>query len=145
MNAIDEYIAKLKKLDESLQPFVEISIDAGGDELEANLKNRVFNENVDINGKGFGGYSEIYKAYRLSLGKDISKKNLQLTDKMRFGIHFDKETKELRFKDQEDANKGRGNEMQLKQVIFDASESEIEKTISVVEETFNELTNGILN
>jgi len=150
VNTIAEYITELKKLDESLQPFVEISIDAGGDELEANLKNRVFNENVDVNGKGFGVYSPGYKAYRLSVGRDASRKNLQLTDKMRFGIHFDKQTKELRFRDEEDAIKGRSNELYLIKVkgnsfIFDASESEVEKTISVVEEIFNELTNGILN
>jgi hypothetical protein len=64
---------------------------------------------------------------------------------MRFGIKFDTEKKELRFKDQEDANKGRGNEDYLKQKIFDASESEIKKTISVIEEEFTDLTNGILN
>ena len=145
METIDEYIAKLRKLENSLQPFVDIAIDVGGEELETNLKNRVFNANEDIKGKGFGGYSENYKAYRLNLGKDVSKKNLQLTDKMRFGIKFDTEKKELRFKDQEDANKGRGNEDYLKQKIFDASESEIKKTISVIEEEFTDLTNGILN
>lgn len=142
---IGEYIATLKNLEAKLQPFVDIAIDVGGDELEANLKNRVFNANEDISGKGFGGYSESYKAYRLSLGKDVSTKNLQLTDKMRLGIFFDTKEKELRFKDQEDANKGRGNEVYLKQVIFDASESEIKKTISVIEEEFNNLIGEQLN
>ena len=45
---IGEYIATLKKLEANLQPFVDIAIDVGGDELEANLKNRVFNANEDI-------------------------------------------------------------------------------------------------
>jgi len=142
---IQEYITKLTESINSFDEDTNNAINIGGEELNSQLKNRVFNENVDIAGSGFGGYSENYKAFRLALGGDISKKNLQLTMRMRRGIGYDKESKSLKFQDVEDAIKGRKNEDFLNQRIFEASVEETEIVISVIEEEYNKTQFDRLN
>lgn len=133
---LDAYIKNVNQTISNLEEYSDEAINAGIYELETQLKNRVFNENVDINGNSFGGYSQAYKAFRLKVGRDATKKDLQLTDRMRLGIYSDFENKVLRFQDELDAKKGRGHEAYKKQKVFQASSDEVDIVSKVIEKIF---------
>ena len=135
---LKEYIESLKIGIEQFYEIVNEAINAGGIELEAQLKNRIFNENVDILGTDFGGYSEAYKAFRLKVGRDATNKNLQLTDRMRLGIKYYEEDLAIKFQDEKDAIKGRSAEIYQKQRIFEASEEEATLALDTIDLVFNE-------
>ena len=141
---LNEYIINVSQTISNLDVYSSDAINAGIYELETQLKNRVFNENVDINGVSFGGYSKAYKAFRLKVGRDASKKDLQLTDRMRLGIYSDYENKVLRFQDELDAIKGRGHEDYKKSKTFEASNDEVDIVFKVIEKVFIEKVNDDL-
>lgn len=134
-----EFAERLRKFQTTAEEIIDIALDAGIDQLDADLTNRVFNENVDINGQPFGKYkSESYKAFRLSLGKQIASKDFQVFGNLKKSIRKNYKENQLEFNSTLQADKGRGQEEQLKTQIFEASDEEVTRSIWAIEEEYEQ-------
>ncbi len=132
-----EFANNLRKLGTTAEEIVFISLDAGIDQLDADLTNRVFNDNVDIYGQPFGKYkSEAYKLFRLRLGRQIANKDFQLFGNLKKSINKNYKEKQLEFNSQLQADKGRGQEDQLNALIFEASDEEVTRSVQAIEEEY---------
>lgn len=133
----------LNSFADNIKIFANEAINAGIDEAENQIQTRIFNDNLDINGKSFGKYrSKEYKALRLSLGRQIAVKDLQFTGNLfQEGIIKDYDSKQLLFKSELDIEKARTQERQLKTKIFELSEEEVDIVVEVIDEVFIELFN----
>lgn len=140
-----QFSDNLSDLEKCLPDIIDMALNAGIDELDSKMTNRIFNGNEDINGKSFGKYkSEAYKELRQSLGKSIVVKDLQFNKDLLISFFKDYANKLIRFNNDLNTNKGRGQEHQMKTRIFEGSESEIEDAFSVMEEVFIEEINNCL-
>lgn len=132
-----EFADKLNRLGTSMAEIIDISVDAGIDQLDADLTERVFNENADIFGQTFGKYkSEAYKALRLKLGRQIANKDFQLFGNLKKSIFRNYDKKQLEFNSQLQAEKGRGQEDQLNAKIFEASDEEVKRSLAAIEDEY---------
>ena len=141
-------------------------------EAEGQILFRIFNENLGAKGESFGVYkSEAYKEFRAALGRETSKKDLQLTDQMRLTIYTDYEKKALMLSTALDtktpelrvgyaikngakkvktpkaishAEKARHQEEQLGFKIFEPSDQERKAAMEFAQDAFLESINKIL-
>lgn len=132
-----EYADKLRIAKTSIPEIIDVSLDAGIDQLNADLSQRIFNENTDINGKSFGKYkSAAYKKFRLTSGRQIAEKDFQLFENLKKSIKSNYKDNQLEFNSNAQAEKGRGQEKQLNALIFEASNEEVERSIKAIEEEY---------
>ncbi len=113
---------------------VALGLEAAAIQAKSFLEVRVFAENKTTSGMPFGTYnSESYKAYRKSLGKQVVKKDLQLTGDLKNSIKQNENM--VLFGDDESAEKAQEQERQLG-IIFDLNEDEITDCIIVCDKIF---------
>ncbi len=127
----------------------------------AHIMERIFNQNKDINGIGFGSYSEKYKEYRKSLGLQVQKKDLQLSDRLKDSISIDMDRYAITIGENSDINtpsrnprfrsgnitqtqKAKYNEENLGQEIFSADEFEKKAIFEVLKEELENIINSKL-
>lgn len=137
---------------------IELAIGGALDEVHTHILDRIFNQNKDVNGGGFGGYSESYAKYRKSLGLQSGTKDLQLSDRLRNSIYVDKEKRAIMLSNQTDMQlparngklkssnitqsaKARMNEKYLGQDIFSADKFEREVAMKVFKDIIFEKLN----
>jgi hypothetical protein len=122
-------------------------------EIQANLLNRIFNDNLGANGGSFGGYkSKQYKEYRLSIGRQVTRKDLQLTGQFKNSIIINNDALSIEFSKSNLSYKrknktynsipldiAKGQETQIKKLIFEPSKEEIESAKDAVTANFRDL------
>lgn len=110
---------------------------AGAYQGHSLLLNRVFEENKTAAGQEFGGYSENYKKYRASLGRQVNKKDLQLSgDLLRSIVQHENI---IYFNNEIDADKALSQEKQMYADIFVLNEQEKAECFEVMNIIFVEL------
>lgn len=110
---------------------------AGAYQGHSLLLNRVFEENKTAAGQDFGGYSENYKKYRASLGRQVNKKDLQLTGDLLNSIKQSENI--IYFNNEIDAEKALSQEKQMNADIFVLNEQEKAECFEVMNTIFVEL------
>lgn len=141
-----EFSRLLKQLGNKVPEILDTAIDAGLYELDAQIQQRIFNENEDINGGSFGRYkSKAYEKYRKKLGRDISKKDLQVFGNLKKSITKNYKENQLEFNAQKYALIADGQEKQMSNRIFEASQKEEEVTLKAINEVWSEEVNKLFN
>ena len=134
-------------LEQNIDEIVIESLDAGAYKARQLLTERVFIENKTIDGTSFGEYkSEAYKEYRQSLGYQVVKKSLQLTQNLLKSIVQKDNT--VVFNDtisEEKAGWQEDSKYQINKPIFDLSEDERIDCLRVIDETFTKQIEDIAN
>jgi len=134
----DEVIARIEE-------GVDFAIEGALYELEANIVDRIFNQNEDINNSKFGGYkSKAYKAFREKLGRPIVVKNLQVFNNLRSSIEVDLPRKSIVFNAEKYAIIAEGQEKQMDKIIFESSRGEVEFAIDALNRELTKFTKSIL-
>ena len=140
-----ELSERFNDLVSKLPEAVDLAIDAGLHELDAEFANRVWNQNEDVNGKKFGKYrSKAYADYREKNGRQILEKDLQLIGSLRNSVEIDFLKKALVFNQEKFALIADGQEKQMSTVIFEASKIETEKVIEAIDAEFTIFTKSII-
>lgn len=101
---------------------------------------RIFEQNLDVNGRSLGGYSKTYADYRKSLGLQNEIKDLQLTGSLIRSIEIANTDngEAIIVNNSEDFQKTIWQEQQLKVPIFELSQTEIDKAFEAGDEYFTE-------
>ena len=134
----DEVIARIEE-------GVDFAIKGALYELEANIVDRIFNQNEDINGGKFGGYkSKAYKAFREKLGRPVAEKNLQVFNNLRNSIEVDLSRRAIVFNAEIYVKIADGQEKQMNKIIFESSRGEVEFAIDALNRELTKFTKSIL-
>lgn len=135
-----------RELSNKIPEVLDGAIDAALDELEAQIKNRIFTKNEDVDGNKFGKYkSEAYKKFRKSIGRDINNKDLQVNLNLRRSIVKDLPNKSIIFNQNRYALIGEGQERQMRKKIFEADEVELKLALEVIEDFLTEKQKEIID
>lgn len=131
-----EVAAKLRSL--PIIDIVDRAMRKGINEGVAIVSDRVFEENTDIKGGGFGAYSESWKKAREAKGRQVARVDLQFNKDLLRSITDDVSSDRYSVKIKEDLNvkKARGFEKNRGIEVFFASEEERKNIIDVIEKEF---------
>ena len=114
------------------------SLNMGAQQADSLMAERIFTKNQSIDGTSFGKYnSKDYIEYRLSLGRQVNEKDLQLTGNLLKSIVV--EDNKVIFSNPIDAKKARQQETDRNQInkpIFGLSKDEEDDCIRVIDEVF---------
>lgn len=139
--------AKLKELANKMPLIVEKLAEVGINTLDAEMRNRIFEESMAVNEPIKKGepYVKAYAKVRAKAGRQTRRIDLQFSGDMLRSIKKIKTStgEALIFNNQNSANIARGLQERWGQTIFEPNESERTQTINIIQDTFKEIINEI--
>jgi len=128
---------KLENIIDALDDVIEISKSESILIINADLQERIFNKGQDITNAQIGEYSEKYKVFKQSLGRQTNYVDLTLTTDLNKSIQTDKTS--IYFKNNYGQTTSKKNEQRFGKRIFAPSKDEREVFINTLSENLSQL------